>query len=65
MPGPATDAVHGPDGRQPSPVRGKGPPAIGVVHQVLVVACAFLMAPDGRLMYFCAVVWPWNRLDTW
>jgi hypothetical protein len=54
--GAATDPGRGPDGRRPSPVRGKGPPAVGVVHQVLVVACAFWMGPAGRLMYFCAVV---------
>ena len=65
MPSPAKDAGHAPDGRQPSPVHGKGPPAVGSVHQVLVVACGFWMAPGGRLMYSCLVVWPWNRLDTW
>jgi hypothetical protein len=53
------------DGRQPSPVHGEGPPAVSVVRQVLVVACGLLMAPAGRLMYFCAVVWPWNRLEAW
>src|ERR1700753_122029 len=64
-PGPAVDAGRAPDGRQPSPVDGKGPPAVGVEHQVLVVACAFWMAPAGRLMYSCLVVWPWNRLGPW
>jgi hypothetical protein len=53
-------------GRQAAlPGGGEGHPAVSVGHQVLVVACAFWMAPAGRLMYFCAVVWPWNRLDTW
>src|SRR5450755_2882747 len=31
-------------------------------RHVLVVAGSELMAPDGRAMYFCAVVEPWNRL---
>ena len=73
VPGHLKPVLHlprGPDGRQPSPVHGEGPPAVGTAHfgpgrQVLVVACGLLMAPAGRLMYFCAVVWPWNRLDTW
>ena len=32
------------------------------VGHVLVTACGELMAPDGRGMYFCAVVEPWYRL---
>src|ERR1700759_3928535 len=50
----------------PSPRNaGRGPSVGGLGGHGLVVACAFWMAPAGRLMYFCAVVWPWNRLDTW
>jgi hypothetical protein len=30
--------------------------------QVLVVAIGLLIAPEGRWMYFCAVVLPWYRL---
>jgi hypothetical protein len=33
--------------------------------QVLVVAIGFWIAPDGRGMYFCAVVEPWKRLGSW
>ena len=29
---------------------------------MLVVASGLLIAPDGRGMYFCALVEPWNRL---
>jgi hypothetical protein len=32
------------------------------INQVLVVAIGALIAPEGRGMYFSAVVLPWYRL---
>src|SRR5579875_367731 len=50
-------------GTRPGRTSGFAPAANAAVDQVLVVAIGFLIAPVGRLMYFCAVVLPWNRLD--